>query len=108
MGVTESAIVRRVVFDYAKADLDAVRRALLHFDWRPIDSLDVDAAERFFHRSVFGILRQFIPEREVPERKSMHPWINERCLEAIRAKNASVGTDDFAARAMACSAVIFE
>ncbi len=108
VGVPESTVVRRVVFDYSKADWAEISRDLLGFDWTPMDLLDVDVAERFFHRSVFGILRRHIPERELLERKSVHPWVNERCLSAIRAKNASFGTDEFALKSAECSAVIFE
>ena len=108
VGVPESTVVRRFVFDYSKADWAEISRDLLGFDWTPMDLLDVDAAERFFHRSVFGILRRHIPERELLERKSVHPWVNERCLSAIRGKNASFGTDEFALKSAECSAVIFE
>ena len=85
------------MFDYAKADWAELSRDFNNFDWTPMDALDVDSAERFFHRSTFAILRQHVPERKLCERKSTHPWLNERCVEAIRAKNASTDPEAFAA-----------
>ncbi len=108
VAMPRSSVVRRVVFDYAKADWPEINRDLESFDWTPMDSLDVDAAERFFHRSVFAILRRHIPERELLERKTTHPWVNERCVSAIRAKNASLGATEFASESAKCNAIIFE
>ena len=71
-----------------------------------MDSLDVDAAERFLHKSVVGALNHHIPRREVLEHKSGHMWVNQRCLDAIAQKNSSVGTADFTEKAAACSAVL--
>ncbi len=108
IAMPESLQVRRVVFVYAKADWAAIRQDFAHFDWTPMDLFDVDSAERFFHTSVLDILRRHIPEREIIERKTAHPWINERCVEAIRSKNASFGTDNFGVKSAECNAVIFE
>ena len=108
IGVPDCAVVRRQVFDYSKADWAEIRREMQGFDWSTMDSLDVDAAERFFHQSVFGILQCHIPERELLERKSVHPWFNDRCVSAIRAKNASLDTSEFVSKSAECSAIIFE
>ena len=71
-----------------------------------MDALDVHAAKRFLHESVFVALNPHIPRREVLERKSAHMWVNQRCLDAIAEKNSSVGTADFTEKAAACSAVL--
>ena len=49
-----------------------------------------------------------VPERELFEHKSTHPWLNERCIEAIRLKNASAGPEAFVARTRECNGIIFE
>ena len=107
IAMAEATAVKRIVFDYAKANWAEMSRAFGNFDWTPMDALDVDSAERFFHRLTFAILRHHVRERELCERKSTHPWLNERCVEAIRAKNASAGPEAFAARTNECNAIIF-
>ena len=107
-GVSETECVTRTVFDYSKGDWDKVRRDLKSFDWRPIDVLSVDDAERYLHDGVLNILGRHIPSRVLHERKSAHPWVNDRCLSAIRMKNAAVGTDNSASEAKRCSDILFE
>ena len=106
--VEDDEPTRRVVFDYAKADWKAVRRDVAAHDWSRVDSVSVDEAERFFHTSLLDILQRNVPQRELFERKSKHPWINERCLEAIRAKNSSTGNADHVEISSRCSAILLE
>ncbi len=106
-GVPDAVSVDRMVFEYNKADWEGIVNDICEFDWSPLDSLDVDPAERFFHFNVMSILRRHVPEKQISEKKSKHPWVNEVCLAAIEAKNASIGTEAFAAAAADCSAVLF-
>ena len=94
IGVPESTVVIRKVFDSGMADWASIKRDLAAFDWRYIDRESVDNAERFLHNTLFHILQLHIPERTLHERKSAHPWVNDRCIFAIRAKNAAHGTDE--------------
>ena len=85
IGIPEIICVRRIVYDYSKANWADLQAEFADSDWSSIDLFDVDDAERFFHQSVFAILDRHVPRREISERKSSHLWINERCLEAIAA-----------------------
>ena len=107
IGVPESVCVKRTVFEYSKAKWSEIQAEFDAFDWTPMDFVDVDAAERYFHDNVVAILGRHIPRRVISERKSSHPWINDRCLEAIAVKNASLGAVDFASKAVSCSAILF-
>ena len=107
-GVTESELVSRVVFEYRKANWDAIRSDFRAMDWRPMDIMCVDDAERFLSDSIFGVLDHHIPSRTIYERKLTHPWINDRCLLVVRTKNAAAGTDAFADETKRCNTVLFE
>ena len=107
-GISQAETVSRVVFEYSKADWATIRRELAELNWRPMDNSSVDDAERFFHDNIVRILKQHIPQREVQMRKGVHPWINERCLAAIRSKNAKRGTEAFTSEAKGCCAILFE
>ena len=63
-GVPEAVIVRRTVFDCAKADWADIRRDMHDQDWTAMDSVEVDA-ERAFDEIVFTNLRRHILEREL-------------------------------------------
>ncbi len=101
-------MVTRTVFDYGKADWASIRRDLDAFDWTYIDRASVDNAEQYLHDNLFHILGLYIQRRILHERQSAHPWVNERCLEAIRSKNATAGTDEFALASTVCSGILFE
>ena len=65
IAMAEATVVQRIVFDYAKANWAELSRDFNNCDWAPMYALDVDSAERFFHRSTLAILRQHVPEREL-------------------------------------------
>ena len=108
VGVQESASITRNVYMYSQADWKSIRRDISRFDWSPMDSANVDAAERYFHTNTVKIVQRHIPQRVLLERKSQHPWINDRCLQAITAKNATIGTANFSEEAIRCSRVLFD
>ena len=49
-----------------------------------------------------------IPRRDICEQKSAHPWVNQKCLQAIALKNSKLGTDMISAACEQCSSVFFE
>ena len=108
IGIPESTLITRTVFEYSKADWANIKHDLAEFDWTFMDGASVDDAERYLHESLFRILRQHIPERTLLERKSAHPWVNERCLQAIQRKNESAGTENFSATSLECNRILFE
>ncbi len=106
-GVPESIETRRRVYDYSKADWGSIGSSLAAADWSSIDSLDVDGGERLLHSTLQSLLDENVPQRTITERKSVHPWVNSRCLEAIATKNAQVGSPDFSEQAAVCSRILF-
>ena len=95
VGVPRSLAVTRIVYDYSNAFWVEIRAELQNVDWSFMYTLDVDAAEQLWHKSVFVAFNDHIRRREVLEHKSAHMWVNQRCLDAIAEKNSSVGTADF-------------
>ena len=92
LGVPEAQFHSRTVFDFRKADWTRIRRDFRSTDWTCMDFMAVDDAERHLHNSILETLRRHTPERELRERRSTHPWINDRCLAAIREKNTATGS----------------
>ena len=65
-----------------------------------------DAAVEMFCAIILEKARQCIPMTHISERKGSHPWLDEHCLEAIRHKHASQGSDSYEAAARACTDAI--
>ena len=73
IGIPEAIVVTRTVFDYGKTDWTNMKSDIVSFDWTFIGQANVDDAERYFHNTLFTILRRHTPERLLLERKSKRP-----------------------------------
>ena len=49
IGIPETKVIKRKVWEYGKADWDIIKSELAIFDWTFINRSNVDDAERFFH-----------------------------------------------------------
>ena len=107
IGIPESTVVMRTVFDYMEADWASIKHDIAVFDWTFIDTASVDEAEQYLHDSRVRILRLHIPERSLCGRTSLHPWVNERCLLPIQRNNFTAGIDEFGPASAECSRILF-
>ena len=94
----------RVVWDYKFADWKGLNSALLATDFQL--NLDIDAATKSFTETVLLIARRHIPTRTIQERKGSHPWLDDACRDAIAAKHAREGSDDYKDSCLQCTAVL--
>ena len=83
--------VRRV-WQYRDADWEGLRDALNSQDWSWLKHVDAHVGAERLTDNILDLSRQFIPERLLHERKTTHPWINDRVLELVRAKRVAEGT----------------
>ena len=107
LGVPSAVVLRRTVFDFGKADWDSIRLDFRNHGWSPMDSICVDDAERYLYNRIMDTVRSHTPEKDICERRSAHPWVNGRCLTAIREKN-DADVNSRAEAAARCSDVLFE
>ena len=96
----------REVWAYKFADWIGLRAAFSATNWGFIDVLSVDEACGILTAYILEQMREFIPVNVVQESVSRHPWLNERCMQFIRAKHAAEGTPAFNDAAAAYSAGI--
>ena len=103
------SVVTRRCFDYKRADWDGLRASLRGIDWALLfNDLSVDTVAEKFTETVLEHASRCIPNRLQKVRKSTHPWLNERCSEAIRCKRAAWGTDAFRVARDRCSEILCE
>ena len=65
IGIPESLLVRRLVFEYSKANWEALQDEIKDFDWSPMDHLDVNEAERYFHISLLDMVKRHLSRRDI-------------------------------------------
>ena len=83
IGIPESLVVRRSVFEYSEANWEALQDEINDFDWSSMDRLDVDEAGRYFYISHLDIVNRHIPRPDICEQTSARPWVNQKCLRKL-------------------------
>ena len=75
-------------------------------DWQKLKKDTVEDALNYFMEILWALLCTHIPFEEINFVKTSHPWLNERCREAIQRKNDSEGTAEFDENRHSCSKIL--
>jgi len=67
-----------------------------------------DDAFTYFSDLLMSLCKKYIPQQKIMVKKQSHPWINQACVVAIRAKNASEGLPSFPLQRDRCSHILAE
>ena len=96
----------RKVFDYNFADW---KKWSLFRTSKLNTSRDSDSGYRcyFFKNTMLDGIDRFIPQRSISLQSSSHSWINQRCLDLVRAKDDAFGTSEFKEKSKICSRGLF-
>ena len=82
----------RLVWQFREADWDGLNNALSSQDWAWLRTVSANVGAEQLTSMILALAERFIPRRYLYERKSTHPWINDRVLKTVREKHASQGT----------------
>ena len=108
LSVLKSEVVERKVWMFSKANWDGLRAKLRSLTWNFFSSLAVDEAALALTQTILDAVSDVVPQRFIQERKSTHPWINERVLSLVENKHEMVGTDREEEARDACSKGLLE
>ena len=106
--VPAETTVQRTVWDFHKAEWELLRQLLRNTSWTFVSEEDPDTAAEKLNDILLEYLGRSVPQRQVQEKKRTHPWLNDRVLRLVKAKQAAAGTEQERAAAQACSKAILE
>ena len=106
--VSRPEVLQREVWNYRKADWEALEQEVEKTSWDFIEQGTLDEAAEQWTQSILLSAESHIGKRVLTETKCNHPWINERVLRAVQDKVASAGTLTEDAATDECSRVICE
>ena len=95
-------------FTLHRAEWSKLQRALEAIDWKPLRQGSAEDALTYFMEMLWLNLCTYIPYECKTLKKQSHPWLNNRCEEAIREKNASESSEKFKEASKQCAATLTE
>ena len=95
MPVPKILKIPREVWHFKGAAWCNLRIELKNWSWEKLKYGSVDAAVNYFLDSLMSLCSKYIPRSVLEERKSTHPWIDQKCEAAIAKKNQAEGSDAF-------------
>ena len=105
--ITETT-VQREVWDFKKGDWAALQSRLERKDWSFLGELSVDEAASRFVAALLRHCRQCIPTRIFTEKRKSHPWMTQRCANALAERAKFENTDAYADACRRCGDVFRE
>ena len=107
--VPTSHTIERELFDYKKAPWTAINADLAAIDWDDkLNGMDVDSAAVCLSDVIMEILRKHVRHKRSRMTVSSHPWLNDRCRQAIADRIAAKGTLGDATARDNCSKILWE
>ena len=71
---------------YSKADWEAIKEKLQEECWDFLDTGDPSERAERLTRKVLELCEEFIPKKSSKENKSTHPWLTEKVMKLVAAK----------------------
>ena len=73
-----------------------------------MDTAFPDEGAKHLTNVVLQLAEGFVPKKSVVDRKSTHPWLNERVVKLVQSKEEAEGTERELEAAEACSTAVLE
>ena len=96
------------MWQFRDADWDALNDTFAETDWSFIDCLDTSAAADHLSNIILEQMREHILSKEIEEKKTSHPWLTDRAVEAVRVKHSLRGSEQERAANVECSKILME
>ena len=108
-GLPHEHAIERELFDYKSAPWKIINADLAERDWDlELIELNADSAAEYVTAILKDTICRHVRHKTVRQRVSTHPWLNDRCREAIDARISAKGTTAELTTRDECSRVLGE
>ena len=101
--VPTSEIQIRKLWYYKSANWRGLNESFANTDWGWMDTMGADESALALTDYIMELVHDHIPSEEKAVCQTSHPWLNQRCLDLIKAKHVAVGTARAEETARECS-----
>ena len=95
--------VQRVVCNYKSANWNKLRLDIAAEAWACLQNVDVNTSTFDFAGRLRELVYHTIPKRVMVDVKGTHPWIDQRLLRLVAARNRALGTPEEQRAIQTCS-----
>ena len=104
--VPEVAAHQRTLWDFRRADWEQLQARLSETDWSFISRCQPDDGSAGVTERILDAAADCIPKREATVRRSTHPWLTKKAMDAIASKHRAQGQPDEQTAAVECSSIL--
>ena len=98
--------VQRRVHVFGKADWELLSATIDEESWRCVDTGRVDEATEAFTSTLRKLIDASIPQKVIKEQKGSHPWVSQKVVDAVWARNQAIGSEREVDAITECSEVL--
>ena len=106
--VPETAIVKRSVWNYNKADWEMLQDSINEEDWGFLQAMHPSEGAAKLTEVILEMAEQAIGKRTISEKKTTHPWLTERAVQAVAKRDTMAGTELEKDAVLECSRIMKE
>ena len=75
----------REVWDYEKANIESIKKAISNFDWnKAFENLSVDEKVDFLNKTLLNIFRNYIPNKKIKCDYRQPPWMTGNIKKSLK------------------------
>ena len=75
----------REVWDYQKANIENIKKAISNFDWnKAFENLSVDEKVDFLNKTLLNIFRNYIPNKKIKCDYRQHRWMTDNIEKSLK------------------------
>ena len=104
--VPKTINIPRYVWKFKAASWQDLKRELQVVDWQPMHRGSVDQAADWFSKFIWFMCMKHIPYERKDEIKCSHPWLNQRCREALNRKRMHEDSPTYDQMSRECANII--
>ena len=104
----KTVVHKRVVWQYSNADWEGLKRTLELTDWSWLKDVGPNDGAQRLTDLILRLAKASIPQRVLCDRKSTHPWLNDRVAKLVESKHTAEGTAEEEECKRLCSTGIVE
>ena len=86
--VSPPPVYIREVWDYNKANIENINKAISNFNWtKAFENLSVNEKVELLNETLLNIYRNYIPNKKIKSNYCQHPWMTDNIKKSLEERS---------------------